>query len=127
MKSGKQRREELKAKRANRAEKAKAEVVSDKIAAGVAVNVEALAPCNSYGIPDFVERGYYVDRDFVCEACGREETWTARQQKWWYEVAKGYVYSTAKLCRPCRRLERDRKAKARKVHLEGVDRKRSKD
>jgi hypothetical protein len=53
------------------------------------VNREALAPYNSYGEPDFVTRGYYVDRTFQCACCGTEETWRATQQKWWYEVAKG--------------------------------------
>jgi hypothetical protein len=46
-----------------------------------------LAPYNSYGDPDFVRRGYYLDRPFRCAGCGREELWTAAQQKWWYEVA----------------------------------------
>jgi hypothetical protein len=124
MKSGKQRRAELKSKRIVRAEKAKADVVAEKKRQGVAVNVENLAPYNSYGAPDFIGRGYYVDRDFTCEGCGREEVWTARQQKWWYETAKGFIYSDAKLCRACRRRERDRKAEARRVHLEGVARKK---
>jgi len=57
------------------------------------------------------------------ELFGREEVWTARQQKWWYEVAKGFVYSDAKLCRACRRRERDRRAEARRVHQEGLGRK----
>ncbi len=76
------------------------------LASGVAVDVAVLAPNNSYGRPDFVERGYYVDKPFVCQACGVPETWTAAQQKWWYEVAKGHMYSTARLCRPCRQRER---------------------
>jgi hypothetical protein len=124
MKSGKQRRAELKAKRIVRAEKVKADVLAEKKRQGVAVNVENLAPYNSYGAPDFIGRGYYIDRDFTCEGCGREEVWTARQQKWWYETAKGFIYSDAKLCRACRRRERDRKAEARRVHLEGVARKK---
>ena len=123
MKSGKQRRAELQAKRQARAAKAEAAKIAAKVHEGVAVNVENLAPCNSYGSPDFVVRGYYVDKDFTCQGCGREEVWTARQQKWWYEVAKGFVYSDAKLCRACRRRERERRAEARRIHLEGVARK----
>ena len=80
---------------------------------GVPVNEENLAPYNSYSAPDFVERGYYRDRPFVCAGCGKKEIWTAGQQKWWYEVAQGYIYSTAKLCRPCRRRERDETQPAR--------------
>jgi hypothetical protein len=89
------------------------------------VNAELLAPCNSYGAPAFVYRGYYLDMPFRCATCGSEEVWTATQQKWWYEVAKGFVYSTAKLCRPCRRKEQARRAEARRVHLEGLARRRN--
>jgi hypothetical protein len=83
------------------------------------VNPDRLARYNSYGVPDFVARGHYVDVSFRCAACGKEEVWTAAQQKWWFEVAQGYPYSTAKRCRVCRRKERDRSGAARKVHLEG--------
>jgi Probable zinc-ribbon domain len=69
----------------------------------VRVNESALAPYNSYGDPEFVRAGHYSDRPFRCRDCGKDEVWTARQQKWWYEVAKGYVYSTAVRCRACRR------------------------
>jgi hypothetical protein len=97
-----------------------------RTAAGmVTVNVSALAPNNSYGVPRFVERGYYTDQPFKCAGCGVDQVWTARQQKWWYEVAKGYVYASAKLCRPCRRREQARRKEARRVHLEGIARKRS--
>jgi hypothetical protein len=89
----------------------------------VPVNPEALAPYNSYGLPRYVERGYYEDVPFRCGGCGAEEVWTATQQKWWYEVAKGYVYSTARLCRPCRRRERESRAASRRVHQEGLRRK----
>ncbi|MCL9843278.1 zinc-ribbon domain-containing protein [Ralstonia solanacearum] len=65
-----------------------------------------LAPSNSYGEPAFATRGYYVDVHFTCRDCGSQEVWTAAQQKWWYEVAKGYVYSTAARCLACRRQRR---------------------
>lgn len=77
-----------------------------------------------YGVPKFVENGYYVDIPFQCAQCGKEEVWTGNQQKWWYEVAKGYVYSSAKHCRTCRRREQRRRAEARRIHLEGVERKK---
>lgn len=70
------------------------------------VNVGALAPYNSYGPPDFIARGYYEDVPFTCVDCGEAQLWTATQQKWWYEVAKGQVYSIAKRCRACRRKRR---------------------
>jgi hypothetical protein len=94
-------------------------------AALVPVNVAGLAPYNSYGVPRFVERGYYEDRPFTCAECGKPQLWTALQQKWWYEVAKGHVESTAKLCRPCRRREQARRAAARRVHLEGLKHKQA--
>jgi hypothetical protein len=89
----------------------------------VLVDPVRLRPTNSYGIPDFVERGFYVDRPFRCKDCGRAEVWTASQQKWWYEIAKGDVWTMARRCRPCRRRERERKTEARRVHQEGLARK----
>ena len=65
----------------------------------------------------------YLDKTFTCVDCGLEQVWTATQQKWWYEVAKGDVFTTATRCRACRRRERTRKAEARRVHLEGLARK----
>jgi len=90
----------------------------------VRVNTSALAPSNSYGVPDFVRRGYYENVPFVCQGCGSNEIWRAAQQKWWYEVMKGYADSTAKRCRACRRRERARRDEARRTHLEGLARKR---
>jgi len=80
----------------------------------VLVNPAALAPYNSYGEPKFVTYGFYFDVPFRCVDCGKEEVWTATQQKWWYEVAKGHVESTAIRCRPCRRRERERREQARR-------------
>ena len=78
MKSGKQRRIELRAKRHARREKATLEqeqrrrAQQERCAArGVAVNRNKLAPDGSYDIPAFVSRGYYVDQPFVCEGCGK--------------------------------------------------------
>jgi hypothetical protein len=130
VKSGKQRRTEILADRRARAEKNVAARAS-RVAPGADLdeartapcNPEALAPYNSYGVPPFVARGYYVDTGFACSGCQKEEVWRATQQKWWYEVAKGNVESRAKLCRACRRVERERRAEARRIHLDGVARK----
>ncbi len=92
-------------------------------AGGERVDTTALAPDGSYSVPDFVTRGYYVERPFTCQDCGKAEVWTATQQRWWYEVAKGGVWTTARRCRPCRRQERERRDEARRVHLEGLARK----
>ena len=53
----------------------------------VGANVEQQAPNNSFSPPL-----YYVDKPFRCVDCGKEEVWTANQQKWYYEVAKGSIY-----------------------------------
>lgn len=124
MNSGKQRRAQIKAARTARIERRRMlETVArheQMVARGAPVNAAALRPFNSYGQPGFLERGFYVDEPFVCAGCGSHEVWRATQQKWWYEVAKGDVYSTAKHCRACRRREQARRAGARRVHLEGL-------
>jgi hypothetical protein len=123
MKSNKQRRAEIKIHRAKRASK-KTEALTKREEplphGSSACDPNALAPYNSYGMPLFVERGYYVDIEFQCRDCQKQEIWTAAQQKWWYEVAKGNVESRASRCRACRKIERERKAEARRVHLEGL-------
>ena len=123
MKSGKQRRQEILARRKSRAAKVEAPRGVRSTAAMVPCNRALLAPYNSYGVPPFVDRGYYLDAPFTCAQCGSEEVWRATQQTWWYEVAKGNVESRAKLCRACRRRERERRAEARRVHLEGLAKK----
>ena len=127
MKSGKQRRAEIRARRKKRAAKSARAAKAAALSAHrmIPVNDALLAPNNSYGVPDFVSRGYYLDVPFRCMDCGAEETWTGAQQKWWYEVAKGFVYSTAIRCRACRRKERKRRDEARRIHLEGATQKRS--
>ena len=128
MKSGKQRRDEIHAKRKQQAAKRQAgnQETDRRLrpALGPPVNEALLAPNNSYGAPDFVYRGYYVDRPFRCVDCGKEEVWTGTQQKWWYEVAKGFAYSTAVRCRLCRRKKQAQSAESRRVHLAGIERKK---
>lgn len=122
-KSNKQKRQELKAGRRSRAEKQAQRIKATRAKTlppgTIPVDHSKLAPNNSYTIPP----DFYVDRPFTCRDCGKEEIWTAEQQKWWCEVAKGSIWSTAIRCRPCRKIERDRKAEARRIHLEGVRRK----
>ena len=114
-------------KRAAADAKEHARQMRDDLASGaVAVDPVHVMPHKSAAEPDFITRGTYRDLPFQCQGCGKAEVWTAAQQKWWYEFAKGYRLTTATLCRPCRRKERDRKNEARRVHLEGVARKRAK-
>lgn len=130
MKSGKEKRKEIKARRLQKARKLaddrdrkKRLARTEEPGAKTVVNPALLAPTNSYGIPDFQDRGFYLDKEFRCKDCGKEEIWTATQQKWWYEVAKGDVWTTAVRCRSCRRKERKRKEEARTIHLEGIEQK----
>lgn len=129
-KSGKQRRMEIRVKRREKIEHRPAPRHDPRklnpLAESAPCNVSALAPYNSYGDPEFVTRGFYVDEPFICVGCGKEEVWTATRQKWWYEIAKGHPYTKASRCRACRRRERERAAKAREVHLEGLARKKLK-
>src|SRR2546429_6590829 len=68
----------------------------------IAADLSQQAPNNSYSPPL-----YYEGLEFTCVDCGKREVWTAEQQKWWYEVAKGPIYSTAKRCRACRQARRE--------------------
>jgi len=123
MKSNKQRRQEIKAHRLRRnAQKARALNARpvDRPVGAEPVTPALLRPTTSYGIPDFVQRGYYQDRPFRCKGCGVEEIWTAAQQRWWYEEAQGDVWTVAVRCRACRQAERARKAEARRIHREGL-------
>ena len=122
MKSGRQRRAEIDLKRAKSREKVASRFRQEALRNNVMVNPALLRPTNSYSIPDFVERGYYVDRSFRCKDCGKAEVWSPTQQKWWYESAKGDVWTTAIRCRPCRRRERERVAAARVVSTAGLAR-----
>jgi hypothetical protein len=67
----------------------------------VPANVERQPANNSYSPPP-----YYLDKPFQCVDCGKEEVWTASQQKWYYEVAKGSIYGQAIRCRSCRQKRR---------------------
>ncbi len=49
---------------------------------------------------------WYEDVFFACKDCGNQERWTARQQQWWYEVARGEIETTAIRCKSCRQKKR---------------------
>ena len=123
MKSGKQRRHEIKQRRLQRAEKTiaiqRTSTPPHKIASMVMADQTALAHNNTYGLLPL----FYLDRAFICRDCGAHELWTAKQQKWWYEVAKGPLLATAIRCRPCRTKLRKEKLKQRLRSEEGRRRK----
>jgi Probable zinc-ribbon domain len=117
MKSNKQRRAEIKARRLMRAIKkcSAPGYLSLTIAPceSAPVNRRALAHYNSYGMPEFEARGFYMPVAFTCRDCGVNEVWTAKQQKLWYEDWQGPVFSVAQRCRRCRALVRAHKTAAR--------------
>jgi len=116
MKSSKQRRLEIKAKRRKRAEKLNIDTTIETRPSplnSVEADHNELTHNNTYGpLPLF-----YIDKVFVCCDCNLEELWTAKQQKWWYEVAKGHIDSTAVRCRKCRDKIKSEKDQQRK-HME---------
>lgn len=102
IKSNKQKRQKIKKNRQKKADKIK-EIKANYLPEILPYNAiladhEQLQHNNTYGLlPKF-----YVDKPFICRDCGSSQLWTASQQKWWYEVAKGNINSTAVRCRPCR-------------------------
>ena len=113
MKSSKQRRLEIKEKRRKKAAKLNIDIsIETKPLPMGAVEADhnELIHNNTYSSFPFV----YIDKIFTCRDCGSDELWTAKQQKWWYEVAKGHIDSTAVRCRKCRdkiKAEKDEQKK----------------
>ena len=71
----------------------------------VAADPEQLAHINTYGtLPQF-----YLDRPFVGRQCGKPEIWKARDQKWYYEIAKGHTDAKAVECHDCRLAKKQTK------------------
>ena len=95
MRRQRQRSAEIAKKRADAKARKESKKHAELLKSRVAVNSAALCPTNSYGAPHFVQRGYYQDQPFRCTDCGKQEIWTARQQRWWYELAKGDVWTRA--------------------------------
>jgi hypothetical protein len=80
----------------------------------IAANLHEQAPNNSYSPPTC-----YEDFTFSCADCGKTGTWTAEQQKQYYEEWKKPIYGTAKYCRECRRSRRVEKEAQRKKTEKG--------
>ena len=106
--SGKQRRAEIKsARRVRRLEARKRCAMMALVPIGPVVRVDynKLMASNSYGLSEFAQRGYYVDRAFSCCDCGAECVWTAEQQRWWYETLGGSGNTPSpKRCRPAAKV-----------------------
>jgi hypothetical protein len=72
----------------------------------------------------YLKTGWYRDYPFHCADCGKLEVWTATQQKWWYEVAKGGKLTIPRRCRICRKIHREKKETHRLKTLAGYEKKR---
>lgn len=55
-------------------------------------------------------RYWYVDATFACERCGAEFTFSADEQRVWYEEYRVWIDSIPKRCPACRRDARHAKA-----------------
>ncbi len=60
-----------------------------------------------------------MDAVFKCEGCREKFTWTADEQKAWFEEYRFYVDSQARHCRECR-IEHRHLAALRKEYDETV-------
>ncbi len=120
MTSGKQRKVTIKQRRRDQLRRAdpiaRGPGLPDPPSGAVMADLSQLEHDNTYGPRPL----FYVDRRFACVECGIEEVWTAADQKWWYEVAKGKLESRAVRCSECRKPHRARANAARKVHLDGL-------
>ncbi len=118
MKSGKQRRPEIKDKRRKKAESFNIDttlVIRLLPKGAVRADHIELSHNNAYGLLPL----FYMDKAFVCRDCGSKELWTAKQQKWWYEIAKGDITTTTVRCRKCRDIVKHEKD-VQKRHMEEV-------
>jgi hypothetical protein len=132
MKSNKQRRAEIMARRELiRGKAQRGFQISTMSREAVIAYMEKLARNQSDGhgygdaFRDFVARGFYVPKQFRCKDCNVEQLWTVGAQKFWYEKCGGDFSTTAIRCRPCRAKERERKALARAASLPGLLEKRA--
>ena len=125
MKSNKQRRLEIKAKRKKKKEDLKSDSIKMKLKLKlnyVEADLSQLTH-NSY-VEIFSPSSFkYWDKPFKCRVCGKFEIWTAKQQKWWYETAKGLLDSTAVHCKTCRAKLREEKEQHKKYMAEVAKRK----
>jgi hypothetical protein len=123
-KSTRQKRGKLKITRSEkRAEQERLELLAG-IKAGTLIPVNKAKIYSRSVLPKIPD--YYRDTWFTCKDCGEKDLWTAKQQQRWYEEQGGEIEAVAIRCRACRRKEKVRREAARKVHLEGLLRKRSK-
>jgi hypothetical protein len=94
------------------------EIPANAIPAAVELHLPQCVFCH-------VPKIFYEDMAFACRDCGKEQVWTAWQQRWWYEVCHGNLSSTAVYCRECRKKRREQKEHRRLATRAGIERKRA--
>jgi hypothetical protein len=62
---------------------------------------------------DFVPYYAYFDRKFQCRKCGKLFTFSANEQRYWFETLKFWVQSYPKDCIDCRRRKREAKKQSK--------------
>ena len=68
----------------------------------ISADTSKLTHINTYGsLPE-----YYIDQPFTCRKCGKNEIWKAKDQKWYYEEAKGHIDARAVECHDCRKKKK---------------------
>ncbi|WP_373565869.1 zinc-ribbon domain containing protein [Microbulbifer okhotskensis] len=67
---------------------------------------------------------HHLGPDFKCKDCGSDKVWAAKQQRWWYEIAKGDFETSAVRCWPCRTLRNKARAE-QKAHMIELTKKES--
>lgn len=122
MSSSKRKRHKLKRTRTEKkAELERIELLA-ALKRGTVIAVDRSKVVSRSVLPEIPD--YYRDTLFTCKDCGQQELWTAKQQQRWYEEQGGEIEAVAIRCRACRRKEKLRRDTARKIHLEGIARKR---
>jgi len=117
--SNKRKRQQLKQHRADKLELETAKVLEAGQKDGTIIKVDKSKVFSRSVLPTIPN--YYRDRWFTCKDCGENDLWTAKQQKKWYEDQGGEIESIAVRCRPCRKKEKSRIEEARRIHLEGLE------
>lgn len=122
MSSSKQKRHKLTLMRAERSAESKRAELMLGLKKGTIIRVDPSKVFSRSVVPRIPK--YYRDTKFTCKDCGEQEVWTAKQQQLWYEEQGGEIEAIAVRCHACRRKEKLRREEARKIHLEGIARKR---
>lgn len=95
----------IKRKRAEKKERQKVARLNreGRLVDGVEIppNVLAANPSQQAYGGAYAIKYYYIDIDYQCSGCGKHGTWTASEQKKYFEVQKGNIFNEPKWCYRC--------------------------